>query len=283
MTLDQRCKECFERNFERLLIRFPLSVSRKSEFTSFLKNLLDHSELGSNPEYQRELQRKLRDLNGTDDPYKEEKIISNQVALELYQEWKPKVLAADDPFCLALRLALAGNVMDYGAGNQFDIKETISKVLQANFSIDDSSLLRQRIREANRILYLGDNAGEIVFDKLLIETIMHPYVTYAVRGGPAINDATLEDSESTGMDLVADVISNGYDAPTTIVRKSSLEFQSHYESADLIISKGQGNYEGLMNEKDPRIFFLLMAKCDLIAENIGVPKGSFVVSNYGNN
>jgi damage-control phosphatase, subfamily I len=283
MALDQRCKECFEKNFERLLTRFPLSSSQEREFSSFLNVLLDHSNLESNPQYQRELQRKLRDLNGNNDPYREEKVLSNQVALELYKEWKPKVISSDDPFQLALRLALAGNVMDYGPGHHFDINDTIANVILANFSIDHSSSLRQRIRNAKRILYLGDNAGEIVFDKMLIETIMHPFVTYVVRGGPAINDVTLEDSVSTGMDLVADVISSGYDAPSTILGKSSEEFQMHYNSADLIISKGQGNFEGLMNERDPRLFFLLMVKCDLIAEKIGVPKGSFVVLNYGKN
>lgn len=281
MAIDQRCKECFERNFESLLIRSPLTTDQVSVFSGFFNDLLDDRNNLTNPEFQRELQRKLRSLNGIDDPYRDEKLFSNQLALELYQDWKPKVLASDDPFRLALRLALAGNVMDYAASQHFDLQGTIDTVINAIFPIDHSSLLRKRIRQANRVLYLGDNAGEIVFDKLFIETIMHPYLTFAVRGGPAINDSTMEDSILTGMDWVADVVSNGYDAPSTILDNSSPEFRTQFESADLIISKGQGNFEGLMAVKDPRIFFLLMVKCDLIAEKIGVPKGSFVVLNYG--
>lgn len=281
MALDQRCKECFERNFERLIIRSPLTTAQVSEFSIFFNHLVNNCAQLTSPEIQRELQKKLAAMNGIADPYRDEKQHSNQLALELYREWKPKVLTSDNPYQLALRLALAGNVMDYGASQQFDIQKSIDEALTAQIAIDHSVLLRHRIRQANRILFLGDNAGEIVFDKLFIETIMHPNITFVVRGGPAINDATMEDSDATGMDWAADVISNGYDAPSTVLSKSDPEFRSYFESADLIISKGQGNFEGLMAEKDPRIFFLLMVKCDFISEKIGVPKGSFVVANYG--
>ncbi len=283
MALDQQCKKCFERNFERLLIRSPLRTDQVLEFSGFFKDLLKDGDHFINPEFQREMQRKLRDMNGISDPYGDEKEFSNQLALELYQDWKPKVLSSQDPFNMALRLALAGNVMDYAVNQQFDLQGTIDNAISTTFSIDHSYRLRQRIQTSSSILYLGDNAGEIVFDKLFIETIMHPYMTYVVRGGPAINDVTLEDSVYTGMDWVADVISSGYDAPSTIVSKSNSEFKTKFESADLIISKGQGNFEGLMAEMDSRIFYLMMVKCDLIAQKIGVPKGSFVVLNYGKN
>jgi len=128
-------------------------------------------------------------------------------------------------------------------------------------------------------LYLGDNAGEIVFDKIFIETIMHNNLTYVVRGASILNDATLEDAKNTGMDLAADVFSNGYGAPSTILRKCSREFQKVFQEADLIISKGQGNLEGLITHHDPRIFFLLMVKCDVIADLLQVQKGDFVVYN----
>ncbi|HBB91659.1 MAG TPA: hypothetical protein DC042_08045 [Bacteroidales bacterium] len=280
MALDHRCKECFERNFERLIIRSPLTTAQVPEFSAFFNHLVNNCAQLTSPEIQREFQNKLAEMNGIEDPYRDEKRNSNQLALELYGEWKPKVLASDNPYQLALRLALAGNVMDYGANQQFDIHKSIEDALSAPIAIDHSVLLRERIRQSGKILFLGDNAGEIVFDKLLIETIMHPNITYVVKGGPAINDATMEDSEATGMEWVADVISNGYDAPSTVLSKSDPEFRSHFESADLIISKGQGNFEGLMSARDPRIFFLLMVKCDYISEKIGVPKGSFVVIDY---
>jgi len=135
------------------------------------------------------------------------------------------------------------------------------------------------VNEADSVLYLGDNAGEIVFDKLFIQTMNHKRIIYAVRGMPVINDATMEDAEYVGMKESARVISNGYDAPSTIVDKSSDEFKSYFYSASLIISKGQGNLEGLVHLNDKRIFFLLMVKCNVMAEYLRVEKDSFVVFN----
>jgi uncharacterized protein with ATP-grasp and redox domains len=152
-------------------------------------------------------------------------------------------------------------------------------VLNSDFAVDHSGQLRAALLKAEKVLYIGDNAGEIVFDKLLISEISHPGLTFSVRGAPAINDATMEDAEYTGMTSVTRVISSGYDAPTTILSRSGDEFRKCYEEADLIISKGQGNLEGLIGEHDSRIFFLLMVKCDVIAEYLEVDKDSYVVYN----
>jgi uncharacterized protein with ATP-grasp and redox domains len=280
--MDDRCKTCFTNNYDRLLKKNPLSGCQSLELCAFFSRLLDNSENIATAEIQRELQHKLRELTGVVDPYYKEKQQSNHIALKLYSEWKPKVLFSNDPFNLALRLAIAGNIMDYGASQVFDVHKTIKKVLNTDFAIDHSNLLKQRIKDAKRVLYLGDNAGEIVFDKLFIETIMHPNVVFAVKDAPVLNDVTVQDAKDVGMDEVADIVSNGYDASSTLLEKCSKEFLDVYHSADLIISKGQGNLEGLINEKDPRIFFLFMVKCDVIAERVGVEKGSFVVYNQIN-
>ena len=140
--------------------------------------------------------------------------------------------------------------------------------------------LKQAIAKADTVLYLGDNSGEIVFDKLFVETMMHPNLWFAVRGAPVINDVTIDDARYVGMDQVAEVISNGYDAPSTLPEHCSLEFQKLFNQADVIISKGQGNLEGLLEyPTDKEIYFLLMVKCDVIADILGVQKGSFVACN----
>lgn len=277
--MDDRCKTCFTNNYDRLLKKNPLTGCKSLEFCAFFSRLMDKSENIATAAIQRELQHKLRELTSVVDPYYKEKQQSNHIALKLYGEWKPKVLVSSDPFNLALRLAIAGNIMDYGASQVFDVNKTIKKVLNTDFAIDHSNLLKQRIKGAKHILYLGDNAGEIVFDKLFIETIIHPNVVFAVKDAPVLNDVTFQDAEEVGLYDVADVISNGYDASSTLLEKCSKEFLDVYNSADLIISKGQGNLEGLIDEKDPRIFFLFMVKCDVIAERVGVEKGSFVVIN----
>jgi uncharacterized protein with ATP-grasp and redox domains len=277
--MDSRCKTCFSNNYDWLLERNPLSGCEALSFCAFFNRSIENSENKTTPEIQREILHKLRTLNGVADPYFEEKQQSNRIAFKLYGEWKPKVLVSTDPFNLALRLAIAGNIMDYGANQVFDVQKTIKKTLNTDFAIDHSAMLQQRIKEAKNILYLGDNAGEIVFDKLLIETIRHPKVIFAVKDAPVLNDVTVQDAKAVGIYEVAEVISNGYDASSTLLEKCSPEFLDVYRSADLIISKGQGNLEGLINEKDPRIFFLFMVKCDVIAEHIGVKKGSLVIMN----
>ena len=152
-------------------------------------------------------------------------------------------------------------------------------MLNAKFAIDYSEKLRRKVYEAKTILYLGDNAGEIVFDRLFIETMLPKRIIFAVKEGPILNDATLADALEVEMDKHAMLISNGSNAPSTILSTCSNEFLNIYKSADLIISKGQGNLEGLMNEKDERIFFLFMAKCEPIAELLNVEKFSFNVYN----
>ncbi|NLF44163.1 MAG: DUF89 family protein [Bacteroidales bacterium] len=277
--VDDQCVHCFTRSYQRIFKKFNIKGDQQTDFIGYFDEVMSQKDKLTSPEIQQLLKSKLCRLISIIDPYEEEKKHSNELALSLYPKWKAKVLESPEPFEMALRLSLAGNVMDYGAHESFDINKSITEVLSSPLAINDAALLKERVSKAHKILYLGDNTGEIVFDKLFIETMMHNNILFAVRGGVALNDATMEDALAVGMDKVADVISNGFDAPSTVLHKSSDAFLDEYKSADLIISKGQGNFEGLMNVKDHRIFFLLMAKCNVIANVLGVKKGSFVVYN----
>jgi hypothetical protein len=197
-----------------------------------------------------------------------------------YKNWELLVKQSSDPLYTAVKLAVAGNVIDYGAQSvPDDINSQINILIKGKFKIDHTAELFRKIREAKSILYLGDNAGEVVFDKLFIETLQHPNVTYVVRGMPVINDVTFFDTEQVGFSGVCHVISNGYDAPSTILEYCSDEFLKLYHNADLIISKGQGNFEGLMNEQKENLYFLLMAKCEPMAKMLKVVKGDMIVTN----
>ncbi len=277
--IDCRCMACHFDSFDRLLSKLSATYDQRQEFFGFFNILMSRGNTISMVQIYSELNREFCRIIGITNPYEKEKVESNSQSLLLYKKLRIKVLESSDPFIMALRLAIAGNIIDYGANASFDIEETIKKVIISDFAIDHSKELIQKIKTSSRILYIGDNAGEIVFDKLLIEMIMHPHMTFAVRGSHVLNDATIEDAKQVGMNLVADVISNGYDAPSTLLSECSEEFMHYYNEADLIISKGQGNYEGLMNENDARIFHLLMVKCDVIAELLNVKKDSFVVYN----
>jgi uncharacterized protein with ATP-grasp and redox domains len=219
----------------------------------------------------------LKRYTNNPDPYKEAKKQSNDLVLKMYPELRTQILLSDNPFDTALRLAIAGNIIDFAISSSYDLHATINNVLQSDFAINHSQELKKALSDARTVLYLGDNAGEIVLDKLLIENIMHPNLYFAVRGAPVLNDATTEDAEYVGMDIVADVVPNGYDAPSTIVEKCSEQFREVFDMADVIISKGQGNLEGLLGTKNKDIYFLLMVKCNVIADALNVKKGDFVV------
>lgn len=254
----------------------------KVHMQNFIQQKLNDPNLNIAPLVQREANLELIKLSKQCDLHKLEKQQSNKIAVDLVKNLKTNFKTTKDKFDALLRYSIAGNVMDYGAFNNFDIKENIDKALKMKLAIDQSDKLYEKIQNAKLILYLGDNAGEIVFDKLFIQNCMTKKVVYAVKNAPILNDVTMSDALQVGIDNVAKVITNGFDAPSTILEKSSQEFLNYYKNADLIISKGQGNLEGLINQKDERLFFLLMIKCQIIADKLKVDKNSFVVinSNY---
>ena len=227
------------------------------------------------PENGRLIYQKVREITGNSDPYRDIKSESTKKALSLYPSLKSHVEKSNDRLLTAIRIAIAGNVIDFGANWDFDLEEEIDEVLKKDFAICDYVRFKHCLDETHEILYLGDNAGECVFDRILIEEMKKP-VIYAVRGVPVINDAIYEDAVQAGIDKVATILSSGTDAPGTILKTCSTEFKKIYDNAEFIISKGQGNYEALSNEKRP-IFFLLKVKCHAIASDIGISEGEIVL------
>jgi uncharacterized protein with ATP-grasp and redox domains len=198
------------------------------------------------------------------------------MALDLYPELVDRVRNSQDPLDTAVRLSIAGNILDFGIKDQVDsLRPTVEKVMAQDFAIHDMELLRERLNRADHILFLADNAGETVFDRVLIETLSMP-VTYGVKGGPILNDATCEDARAAGLDQCATLLSSGVNAPGTILDLCSEAFRRAFQEAPLIIAKGQANYETL-SEAGPRVFCLLQVKCPVIARDIGAPVGSIVV------
>ncbi|MCP4130510.1 MAG: DUF89 family protein [bacterium] len=279
MHPDHTCLFCFIQSFQNILEREPIENGRKKDIIqNFMKRFAEIDYERSMALVSRDVHALIRESIGNPDPFKALKQEFNELLLSHYSELQEKVTASADPFNTALRLAIGGNIIDFGSQHSFDVMQTLEQVLEKEFAIDDSKLLKEEIARAETILYLGDNAGEIVLDKLFIETMGHGNLYFAVRGGPVINDVTIEDARNVGMDRAAKVISSGYDAPSTAPEQSSPEFRELFETADLIISKGQGNYEGLNTTAHKNLFFLLMIKCDVVASQIGVPVKSFVAA-----
>jgi uncharacterized protein with ATP-grasp and redox domains len=204
---------------------------------------------------------------------------SNRYILNLEDDLRMKITEASDPFMIGLHLAIAGNIIDFGAKNDFSdqcIHAEIKEALEIKLDKTLTDRFQKEIMNADKILYLGDNAGEIIFDKLFIEQLPLDKITFVVRGSAIINDALMADAEMVGMTELVKVVSNGDNIPGTVLHRCSNEFKTLFEESDLIISKGQGNYETLSGI-DKNICFLLKAKCPVIAKDLNRKVGDFII------
>ncbi|MDP2166743.1 MAG: ARMT1-like domain-containing protein [Thermodesulfovibrionales bacterium] len=223
------------------------------------------------------IHRKIRHLMGKD-PFRDIKAEYNSIALGLYPVFKKTVSESPDPLWTASRLAIAGNVIDFGIFTSVDIEGAVKQALHNPLAVDDYGRFRDAVNQADDILYLLDNTGEAVFDRLLIETLVSSgkRVTAAAKGGPVINDCTAQDAEEAGISGICEVIDNGSDAVGTILETVSEDFRARFGRAGLIISKGQGNFETLLQASE-KIFFLFQSKCDVVSKVLGLSKGSMLL------
>ena len=277
--MKKECFFCHTKTVEKLIQKFDPSADVAEDFLRSVNLLFGEEWKTTNPHLATKIHRLAKKKLNVADLYKEEKHNANALLLEHYDFWRSLISESSNPFRTAAKLAVIGNVIDYGAHslNEDDIVSQIKSLITNELAVDETEKLSRQIRNANSVLYIGDNAGEIVFDKLFIETIGHHNITFAVRGQPVINDITVDDVKQTGINSLCKVITNGYDAPSTLPGHCSDEFMEAYNNADVIIAKGQGNFEGLMDEKRDNLYFLLMAKCNPIAGMLGVKKGDMLV------
>ncbi|OPX32958.1 hypothetical protein B1H10_06730 [candidate division KSB1 bacterium 4484_188] len=271
------CIPCTVNSFLRLIKTGMLPEESKEAAMRRLLAFLSRADFRqSPPALGREMHRMIREELNNSDPYREIKEKYNRMMLDLQPQFENQIETSTDSFDTAMRLAVAGNVIDFGPQAQMDIMETINRVTRAQFAIDDSQQLRDDLKSARTLLYLGDNCGEIVMDKLFLQTLGLPEMYFAVRGGPIINDVTIEDAKLVGMEDVATVITTGDDSPGVVWETASDEFKAIFNEADVIISKGQGNLEGLIDVPQ-NIYFLLVIKCDLVGELVETGVGEFVI------
>ena len=224
-----------------------------------------------------EIGRVLRERLRQTDPYREAKRTANAAALTRYLQWKSEVTRAPDPLYHALRFAGAGNSLDLGVHAAVDSHLDVDRA-PLGFAVSDFEAFRAALDRSREVLVLADNAGEIVLDRILVEELVArgKRVTVAVRGAPTLNDVTTDDAQEVGLDSIAEVITTGSDVPGVFLPETSAQFRHRFRNAELILSKGMGNFEGLSEEPAP-LFFLLQAKCAPVAHEIGVDVGSLVL------
>jgi len=275
MKLNLDCIPCFQRQ----ALQAARFISKDEELhqkvlREVTKKLLESNWDSTPPELAHRVHKIVKSLTNEKDPYKEVKRESNDLVLKMYPALKEKVEESRDPLRTAVRLAIAGNIIDFGPLQEFNLEKTVREVLKKKFAIDDYEQLKQNLKDAETLLFFADNAGEIGFDRLLVETFLKARklekISFVVKGGPIINDATIEDAIYMGLCDLPNIeflkLSNG-DAGTGPER-SSQTVKRWIKKHDLVISKGQGNYEGLSEHNG--LFFMLMAKCPVIASDLGV-------------
>ena len=236
----------------------------------------------SPPEMAQAIHKIIREESGSPDPYYEIKKRSDECALSLCESVSGKVKAHENPFAAALRFAVAGNILDFALLSSWDnekIEGSFEKALHCDLDEDEVIKLQKETASAGTVLILGDNAGETVFDRIFIENLgTRAKVYYAVKSSPIINDATESDAQAAGIDKVAEILPNGSDAPGTLLNRCSQKFLDIFKSADVVIAKGQANFETL-NEEDRMVYFLTQIKCGVIAERYGMELGHWLVSD----
>ncbi len=249
------------------LLRSVFAYLSKADFTG-----------SSTPELMGEIFSLLKNETGNDDPYKETRSYYNHLFLERLSELEQKINSSNNPFLESIKYAIIGNIIDFSPIHNLspqDIESCFAKLKDEQLELNDSLLLMQEIRTAKTLLYLGDNCGEICLDKILLKKIkeINPscHIFFATRGEAVVNDSVEEDAYAVGIDDCATIVSNGDGSQGTVLYRTSERFQEIYRNADIVIAKGQANYECLSEEKT-NIFFLLVTKCKVIADDIGVPE-----------
>jgi len=271
------CIPCFLRQaLEAARFMTDDPVTHERIVRDVLRNTAEIDLAKSPPLLARVFYRWLEEIAGVEDLYRPARERFNRLALDLLPDLQLKVTASSDPLAAALRLAIAGNMIDFGVKGTIteeEVRQAIGRAFQAPFSGDVENF-RRAVGEARSILYLADNAGEIVLDRLLIDQLPKDRVVLVVRGGhPVINDATMLDAQSAGL---TELVEDGSDIPGTAVSECSPVFQRRFAEADLVIANGQGNFETLSDEPG-NIFFLFKVKCAVVSSHVGLPIGTLLL------
>ena len=279
---DLECLPCFYGQITRTLNHAGVNGERGRSILRKAERVIELASLDEVPARTTTLiHRILREETGVD-PYKMVKDTFNRIALDKLPGLR-RTASAIDPLEGGARAAIAGNVIDFGIYESIDLDRSIEEAFNLPLSSSAFRNFERAVANARRILYLCDNAGEIVFDRVLIELLLArgKFVIAAVKGVPVINDATREDAVVAGLHECAEVIDNGNDGIGTLLEACSDRFIAEYRSADLIISKGQANYETLAGTGDPRIFFLFKVKCPVVARELQRENGDIVLMGGG--
>jgi len=278
MKSDMECLICLLKQAVNTVRIATQDKTLQREVINRTADVIRNADLGLSPAViSTEVYRIVSDVTGVEDPYKKQKEQTNREALQMLPDLQKMISDADDVLDAAIHLAVAGNIIDTGIGYKYDLKHDIRAIMQTPFAISDIESFKKELQPGRKILYLGDNSGEIVFDRVLIEQLLTKGidVTFTVKSGPIINDAMMEDAQIAGITEIVPVIETGSDDIGINFERVSEKFRRTFDNADFILAKGHGNYE-TCSELPYNIYFLLKAKCNVVAKELGVNEGDIV-------
>jgi len=273
------CYPCFLKQAHSSLMFLTDDDARRISVLKEIAKMLPELDPAQTPAYNSSLVLfRVNELMNAQDPYLQARQNYDRLALEMTDKLRAEIESSPDPLEEAVRISVVGNVIDLGIKHQVDIEGTLERARGEGFKIFEIDQLKSALQESKRILYILDNAGEIAFDKLLIEQIrkMGKAVIAVVRGGPILNDAVMEDAKIVGLDKICKVIDTGNNFVGVVRENASPLFLKALDTADLVIAKGQGNYETLEGTR-ANTFFILKAKCSEVAHHLGVEEGDLVL------
>ncbi len=282
MRIESECYPCMMSQASRAAELSGLKGEALAEALRECAAVIEGADTGMSPPMVAELfYGRLKELSGVEDPYRELKAESNERAMELLPRLRQEAMHSPHPLTYTLKAAIAGNTIDFGAlAVPTDLEDNLRRVMGDDPFIDDSAQLWRDLASSSSLLLICDNAGEIAMDRLLLEVIASLYpvldLTAAVRGGPAINDATLEDAKHVGLDQVCQVMTTGLAMAGVDLERCSPAFKEAFDTADVILAKGQGNFETLEGRRE-NIYFLFQVKCGYVSQALGAEKGAAVI------
>lgn len=281
MTIDEACVGCIINQSAKVADAIHASKSLSNKLTSTVTDMSkDFSYDDNPPEIASYVYEKMAEIANKTDLYDEVKEASTKKALSFVPLLKYKLSTSHNKLLTATKIAVAGNVIDLAAAVEFDLEEELEKIFHTHFAYDDFDLLKEKLEIAKSVLVIGDNVGEHIFDYMFIETLKELYshvkYSYMVRGNPIINDVTIVEAKEAGFDKLCELVDSGVNTPGFTYNRANSCSQELFDSVDLVISKGMGNYECLSPSHRKSICFLLKVKCDVVAASLKKQVGDIV-------
>jgi uncharacterized protein with ATP-grasp and redox domains len=281
MTIANECVGCIVNQSVKVADAIGADEALKAQLISTVEAMSKEFSFSKTPpEIAADVYEKMAQIAQKQDLYDEVKELSTKKARSFVPFLQKKLLTCNDKLLTATKIAVAGNVIDLAAQVEFDLEEELEKVFHTEFSHNDFEALQRELKSAKSIVILGDNVGEHIFDYLFIQTLqeLYPSLTcnYMVRGNPIINDVTCKEAKEAGFDKLCNVIDSGVNTPGFVYSRATEEAQKLFDEADLVISKGMGNYECLSPSHRNNICFLLKVKCNVVANSLGKEVGDII-------